>query len=146
MFEPDSCYTLKLLANISHRASDDIILGYDYSKKIEIRDDAGFIIFDNGFLNMGLNKTAYFVKMSKSDNVPRMFTLAVASYKHLKQENGEIIKVLQNIDASSVVLSENDKDVYVFGDTAFIDCSGADEVKGFLWEYPNGASVLSEVK
>lgn len=146
MFEPDSCYTLRLLANISHRASDDIILVYDYSKKIEIRDDAGFIIFDNGFLNMGLNKTAYFVKMSKSDNVPRMFTLAVASYKHLKQENGEIIKVLQDIDASSVVLSENDKDVYVFGDTAFIDCSGADEVKGFLWEYPNGASVLSEVK
>ena len=148
LFEADSVYTVTVSGDVSHMQSDVMTIGHDYIKTFKVLNDAGFNIFERGFKN---NKdgsmTCYYVKMYKTDNAARNYTLAVASYKNeTDAESGKVIKVLDKIKYLPIILGESDKDVYEFGNEMYIETDGADDIRGFLWSYPNAASVLSETK
>lgn len=145
LLKPGEEYELVVLEGLQTESGDELLVnddGKSVSENVVVLDDPVNEFKQEFVFDKETGKAKFVVDIVKTDTSVIKYTMAVASYKDIENENGDVIPSLVDIKYQPICVNEDDR-LRKTNVIENIDCVDADRIKAFIWEYPSFVNVYS---
>lgn len=144
LFVPGSEYRLTVSGGLTTRSGNELLTnnsGNAFEGIITVANDPRCDYTQMLTVDDETETASFSVDVIKTDTSKIKYTMVAASYADTEDEDGNIVPKLIDIQYIPISIDEDERVLKKYI-TESVDCTGADRVKAFIWDYPSFNNIF----